>query len=187
MKLLLTSEHTRLILYFDSVSQTRDTSAIISENPPLLWLEEVKCVGVKGCWVCADLPGTVTWIISPSGGSVLILFKGMQSPEGPAEIQQFILPELPSVCGFVFYGCVKQIEAGDRRVFELNGPRTHTFKRFPKSVNTALKTFSFVPRGLKYSVTSAGEEFVWSTYLLHSPPGDSHTHWSIWEGEGNTC
>jgi len=32
----------------------------------------------------AHSPGTAAWTPSPSGGSVLILFRGTQSPEGPA-------------------------------------------------------------------------------------------------------
>jgi len=36
-------------------------------------------------WDWEPIPGTVTWIISPSGGSVLIFFKGRQSPDGPGK------------------------------------------------------------------------------------------------------
>lgn len=64
------------------------------------WKKETN-LKLNGSQACARLPGTVTWMISPSGGSVLILLKGMQSPEGPAGIEQFILHEFPSALCFM--------------------------------------------------------------------------------------
>jgi len=44
-----------------------------------------KKLSVSLVWDWEPIPGTVTWIISPSGGSVLIFFKGRQSPDGPGK------------------------------------------------------------------------------------------------------
>lgn len=82
-------------------------SMTMQENPRLLQLyfstsgKKETNLKLNGSQACARLPGTVTWMISPSGGSVLILLKGMQSPEGPAGIEQFILHKFPSALCFM--------------------------------------------------------------------------------------
>lgn len=145
---------------------------------------------------------------SPSGGSVLILFTEIQSPEGPVETEQIISAWAvvktlrPWVNGTEVRVCLKwalQQVLIFPQVFFLFLKYKKTKRTFKsnwlqeatKQVVTWCKRHSRISWKLK---SKNGRyltfyimrlhffclEFVWGSYLLHSRPVDSHTHLLIW-------